>query len=155
MSAQKDIKIIYASTSGNVEFACETIANLLNEAGYQATLHRAENTPIELLLENNLFLLASSTWEHGEVNPFFNKLLKEMKEADLSGKRALLLGLGDMRYEPVLFNLGIEIVKDRFVESGGEIVKPALKLNGEPYHQVETMIKPWVSKIIEKLQNEG
>ena len=147
------MKIVYASTSGNVEFVVETVADMLTEAGISCELHRTEQTPIDLIKNNNEFIFSTSTWEHGEVNPFFDKLLAEMKSTDMTGKRAAFIGLGDMRYEPVLFNQGIKIVKSLFLAQGGKDISDILVLNGEPYHQVENHIKPWAVKLIEILKN--
>lgn len=139
----KSVTIIYASTSGNVEVVCEKVAQVLTENGYAAELHRAEVTEIDIVKDNQLFIFATSTWEHGEINPFFDKLLAAMAETDCAGKRAGYIGLGDFRYEPVLFNVAIDIVKETFEKQGGSQVSKILKINGEPYNLLDTTVKKW------------
>ena len=149
------MQIVYASTSGNVEFVVETVADLLVEAGISCTLHRAEQTSIDVIKNNGTFILATSTWEHGEINPFFDKLLAEMKTTDMTGKRAAFIGLGDMRYEPVLFNQGIKLLKSLYLEKGGKDISDLLLIDGEPYNQIDDRIRPWTAKLIEELKNES
>jgi flavodoxin len=139
---------IYASTSGNVETVVETAAKVLQEQGWQTELHRAEKTGIDLITQNSKFLLATSTWEHGALNPFFAKLFKEMSSQDLTGKQAAFIGLGDSRYEPVLFCEGMEIVKRMWEARGGQVIGIPLKINGEPYKQLETKVVPWANHLV-------
>lgn len=147
----KEIHIIYASTSGNTELTVEYIGDILKTSGLEVVFHRAEITPIEVIEDNELFLLATSTWEHGEINPFFNKLLKEMNGIDLVNKKAGFVGCGDIRYEELLFCEGAEILKRKFEERGGKQIYETLKINGDPCNSLDTLIKTWTEKFIIEL----
>ncbi len=149
------MQIVYASTSGNVEAVVEKITEVLKENHIFAQLHRAEQTPIDIIRDNEVFLLATSTWEHGEINPFFDRLLLEMKSENLSGKVAGFVGLGDLRYEQVLFCEGIEILKRAFIVAGGKEIHQTLKLNGEPYDILDTSVKAWAEGFIKTLPKNG
>lgn len=72
------LHVIYASTSGNVETVVETAAAVWREQGLTVELHRAEQTSIELVKENSQFVIATSTWEHGALNPFFCAFVKRI-----------------------------------------------------------------------------
>jgi flavodoxin len=146
-----DINIIYASTSGNVEIVCQHIAKCFSKHNIQSQLHRAELTDIKIIEQNNLFIFATSTWEHGEINPYFNKLLHEMQSINMESKKAGFVGLGDFRYEPILFNVGIDHVKKTFCDNGGEQIGRILKLNGEPYHLLDTVVSKWFEEILQKI----
>jgi len=141
------IDMVYASTSGNVETVVEYVAGILDKAGFTTVLHRAEETDVEIFDKNHFFILATSTWEHGKLNPFFVPLLKDMKAADLRGNQAAFIGLGDRRYEPVLFTEGMNQVKEVWLKQGGEEVGEPLRIQGEPYTQLEMLVKPWAEKL--------
>lgn len=145
------INIIYASTSGNVEVVCEKVCEVLSNLGHETLLHRAEQTKIEALLNSDFLILATSTWEHGELNPFFKLLYDEMGKHDLTGLKAAFVGLGDKRYEPVLFAEGMETVRRRFLKQGGQEVGEALRINGEPYSLLETEVVQWVNQLTDKI----
>lgn len=146
-----DIHAIYASTSGNVEKVVETVAGILRAGGHTVTLHRAEQTPIELVTANSCFILATSTWEHGVINPFFKPLLEALKSTNCQGKRAAFIGLGDRRYEPVLFTEGMSILRNTWLQQGGQEIGEPLRMQGEPYAQIEYVVKPWTTSIMEAL----
>lgn len=143
----KDIQVIYASASGNVAAVCERVATILEKQGYNVSLHRAETSTIELLKSNTLFILATSTWEHGVINPYFDSLMREMSETDLGGKFSAFIGLGDTRYEPVLFCEGMNQLQELFKKQGGVTIGVPLKINGDPYSLLDTMVTDWAEKV--------
>jgi flavodoxin I len=145
------MNIIYASTSGNVEAVCEYVAKLFEEKGSKVNLIKAQLATIEDIKSCDVVIFATSTWEHGEVNPYFDKLLSEIEKTDMTGLKAGFVGLGDLRYEKLLFCEGIEILRRAFVERKGEQISTTLKMNGEPYHQMDTIVKNWTSMFISKL----
>lgn len=146
------IHLVYASTSGNVETVVERVAQILQAQGFTTELHRAEKTAIDLIAQNDTFVLATSTWEHGRLNPFFEKLHAAMKETQMAGKKAAFIGLGDKRYEPVLFCEGMETVRKTWLNQGGEEIGTALKIQGEPYAQLETVVGPWAQEVAKEFK---
>lgn len=146
---------IYASTSGNVEIVMEKVAQLLTADGIPLELHRSEQIDVSLIEQNQVFIFACSTWLHGELNPFFNQLYKGMKGLDFTGKKATFVGLGDMRYEPVLFNQAIKIIRDRWLAQNGEEFHRQLLINGEPYGVLDTTVLTWTQQLSGLLRTES
>ena len=141
------IDLVYASTSGNVEVTIETIAKHLEQNGYKVVLGRAEKTPIETIKKNDFFVFGTSTWEHGGLNPFFQTLLEAMQALNFQNKEAAFVGCGDRRYEPVLFCEGIEHIHRLWTKKGGKVVGTILKIQGEPYAILDSVVVPWASKL--------
>ena len=143
------IHIIYASTSGNTEFVMDKVADLWRETGKEVFLHRAEITDINLIKDNKFFLLATSTWDHGTINPFFDKLLAEMKKTDFSGKSAAFIGLGDRRYEKHYFCTGMTLLKEVWEKSGGQSLGVPLTIGREPFDElIDKVVRGWAEKTI-------
>lgn len=149
------IPIIYASTSGHVEAVCERVAQIWNQAGQSTELLRAEQTSIEVIAQSSLLVLASSTWEHGELNPFFFRLYKEMNTIDCSGKFATFIGCGDPRYEPVLINNAAKLLRARWLERGGSELASTLFIQGEPYPFLDTTVTDWANKVLLELPDHA
>ena len=138
------IHIIYASTGGNTQHVVEQVSLYWQELGFVTVLHRAEQTPISVVTNNSLFLFATSTWEHGIVNPFFKALLTEMQKANFVGKVASFIGLGDRRYEHHYFCTGMYTIKETWEKNGGAAVGTALTIGREPFEDsIEIMVKKW------------
>lgn len=144
------IQIIYASTSGHTEAVCEFVADRWQQKKIEVHLHRAEQASIELVQHHQLFVLATSTWHHGDANPFFRPLMSAMKQEDLSGKYAAFIGLGDSRYEPVLFNGGMDLLQQRWWSQNGKDLGQPLKINGEPFELLETKVADWADEVLEQ-----
>ena len=118
----------------------------------QISSSRAEQTTIATIQKNTKFIFATSTWEHGKLNPFFAHLFEQMKDLSFKGKSAGFVGLGDTRYEPVLFCEGIQIVRDLWLQRGGEEIGSMLKIQGEPYSKLQNVVDPWVDMFYKNLK---
>lgn len=145
-----EVYLIYASTSGNVEATVEYVSKILRMKGFETILCRAEQTHIEVITKNDKFIFATSTWEHGRLNPFFDELYNKMQKIDGKGKEAAFMGLGDRRYEPVLFCEGVEKVCRLWSKIGGSQIEETIKIQGEPYEQLNSLVAPWVNKIAQE-----
>lgn len=143
------IYLIYASTSGNVEVCMEFVAKMLKKSGKKVALLRSEITQIETIKRHQKFVFGTSTWEHGLLNPFFENLWQEMQKESFVEKQAAFIGLGDKRYEPVLFCEGIEKIKRLWLKKGGQEIGTTLKIQGEPYDQLNSKVAPWASFLAE------
>lgn len=148
------LHIIYASTSGNVEGVCVEVSDLLKAKGQAVQLHRAEVTHPDILINNPYFILATSTWEHGRINPYWDKLLEEIKNLDLSHKLAGFVGLGDTRYEPILFCAGIDELLTETKKKGMSQVGTPLKINGNPFNQMDR-VKAWTEEFYSELAKQS
>jgi len=149
MNLSAPIHIIYASTGGNTEHVMEQIAKRWTEQGVKVELHRSEQTPISVIADNQYFLLSTSTWDHGTINPFFDKLLAEMQKSDFTDKTAAFIGLGDRRYEKHYFCAGMIILKEVWEKNHGKSVGVALTIGREPFEDViEEMVVKWADETL-------
>ncbi len=149
------ITAIYASTSGNTEVVVERVVEIWREQGCQLQLIRAEKASPTDLAQNSYFLLATSTWEHGELNPFFKAFVQELKKTECQDKYAAFIGLGDTRYEPVLFCGGMEKLNKTWLEQQGKEVGTALKINGDPFPLLDTDVVRWSDHTLQQFFSIG
>ncbi len=150
------IHIIYASTGGNTEHVMEQVAQYWREQGVGVVLHRSEQTSLSVITENKYFLFATSTWDHGMINPFFNVLLEQMQTADFTGKTASFIGLGDRRYEEHYFCAGMTVLKEVWEKNHGAAVGVALTIGREPFEEViEKAVKTWADTTLPLYQVQG
>ena len=68
-----------------------------------------------------------------------------MQKHTFQNKQAAFVGLGDRRYEPVFFCKGVNDIRDLWLEKGGEETGTTLKIQGEPYEQLATVVSPWAN----------
>ncbi len=150
----KTIHFIYASTSGNTEFVMDLVAQRWQKLGVNCVLHRAEVCDVSVVKDNEFFVLATSTWDHGTLNPFFNNLLTEMKQSDLSKKQSAFVGLGDRRYTKYHFCAGMHELKQVWEDRGGQSVGVALTIGRDPNDElIIKVVEAWADKTLKLLNN--
>lgn len=154
LSSSQPLPILYASTSGNTEWVVDQVSAIFAQQQLSSQLFRSEQTDAAVWTSSDIFVLATSTWEHGELNPFFKKLFDALEQIDCHGKQAAFIGLGDVRYEPVLFCGGMEQLQKRWLERGGKRIGRPLKINGEPFSLLESTVRPWAVATAQLINNE-
>lgn len=148
----KNINIIYASTSGHTEYVVDHLKNYLQQksADLKVTVKRAEQANDQDLLQGDILILASGTWNlggvAGQLNPHMHELLnKKAKDTDLNGRKAAIISLGDSRY---YYTARATEHLQKFIRSrNGEVFGIPLVIINEPYGQ-EEKIEKWGEKFL-------
>jgi flavodoxin I len=147
------VHFIYASTSGHTEHVVDALAAVLKIAGVNFGKQRAELAKADDLLRGDVLILASSTWNtgnvEGQLNPhMWSLLLDRAKAVDLAGKKVACIALGDERY---FYTANAALHLEAFVEGhGGSLICPTLKIINEPYGQ-EAKVKEWAAQLLKIL----
>jgi flavodoxin len=146
------IQIIYASTMGHTELVVEKISELLTSVGIENELHKAEVTDYSVIQNNSKFIFATSTWEHGVMNPYFDKIFDQLtQERDLSSKIAAFVGTGSVKYEIYFFCEGAKMLRKAWIDGQGREYVGPIFLDGLPYDKLDTLVTNWTNKLIEKI----
>ena len=153
---QRTLSIIYASTSGHTEFVVDTLAAQLEEKAKDMRIvkQRAEQTKAEDLTKSDVLILASSTWNtgnvEGQLNPWMHELLnKTAAGIDLKKLPCAAIGLGDERY--FYTAKAAERLTDYLKMHNGKVLLPALKIVNEPYGQ-ELKVTAWADELLKQIQ---
>lgn len=140
------VRIVWGSTSGHTEYVVDRLVEELelDSLGYRFESCRAETLQLSDLVNDDVVVLASSTWNtggvEGQLNPHMGQLLKRDGEFTLSGKRCACVGLGDHRY---FYRVRAADLLEQFVrECGGRLIVPTLRIVDEPYGQEQT-VRQW------------
>jgi flavodoxin len=86
------------------------------------------------------------------MNPFFNPIYEAITKTDCNGKAAFFIGCGDFRYEPILFNMGIQKIHDAWIKQNGKVMHHPLKINGDPQLAMEKVVYPWIEESFSDLE---
>lgn len=148
------LQIIYASTSGHTEYVVQTLVSCLKDEAkkVEVTVKCAELVKAEDLLAGDVLLLASSTWNtgnvEGQLNPhMYTLLLQRAKDISLAGKKVALIALGDERY---FYTANAAVHLENFVKAHGGSVLSLLKIVNEPYGQ-EEKVREWGRELLTAL----
>ncbi|MDP6689217.1 MAG: flavodoxin domain-containing protein [Alphaproteobacteria bacterium] len=96
----KSITILVGTITGTAELVAEDVKPILEEAGYAVEILDMDGLTQDVLLENELVLICTSTYGQGDVPDnamdFFENL--DVMQPDLAGLRYGVIGLGDSTY---------------------------------------------------------
>ncbi|TSC80365.1 MAG: hypothetical protein G01um101425_19 [Candidatus Peregrinibacteria bacterium Gr01-1014_25] len=147
------LQIIYASTSGHTEYVVERLRDFLKTQKVECALLKAERAKPEDLLQGDVLVLASGTWNtggiEGQLNPHMHDFVHgRAARVDLAKRRVAIIALGDDRY----FYTGRagEHLRHFVQTHGGSVIEPALTIINEPYGQ-EKKVEEWGKALLASL----
>lgn len=148
----KSIHVIYASTSGNTEYAVEVVRERFRHKAktIKFSVTKAEQADAKDLHKGDLLILASGTWNtygiEGQMNPHMHDLLDaHAAGVDLKNKKVAFIALGDDRYYYTCRS-GEHMRTFVRTHNGTPYGDPLLVIN-DPYGQ-EDRINKWVDKLL-------
>jgi flavodoxin I len=147
------LHIVFASTSGHTEYVVDALIDSLKNTipGWEIEETRAEKAQPQDLLDGDVLLLASATWNtggiEGQLNPHMWALLQDKaKTLDLAGKPCACIGLGDHRY---FYTARAADHLQNYVEAHhGRLIVPTLTIIDEPYGQEEA-VRVWGKQLVD------
>ena len=110
------IGIFYGSTEGNTEEVAEKVQKALGNAD----VHNVDSATADDLAEYDILILASSTWEIGELQEDWESFIDVLDDVDFSGKKVSYIGVGDADGYPDTFVDAIGMIHERIADSGAE-----------------------------------
>ena len=122
--------IVYASMTGNTEELARYIGKGILQAGGTVEIKDIIEADVTDLENYNGILLGSYTWGDGDLADEFLDFYEEMDGLDLTGKYAAAFGSCDSCYEHR--GRAVDILSDKLVELGAEVVLDGLKIDLAP-----------------------
>jgi flavodoxin len=147
------IQIVYGSVGGNTEFVCNLLAEKLVSKNMSVKLSRAKVNSFSDLDVASLYVFASPTYGHGQLEKYMAKFLKSFKNSsfDFKGKNFAVIGLGDKKYDDDYFIESAKILEDFVRSNGGELLCEPLKIAGCVYQDVDEKVTSYCKNILKKL----
>ncbi len=114
------IGIFYGSSSGNTESVANQIMSAFGEDNVEVfNVDSANKSDIEGFKN---IVLGASTWGVGDLQDDFDDFLSELEDADLSGKKVAIFGLGDQESYADSFVDGMGTIYEAIADKGCELV---------------------------------
>lgn len=110
------IGIFYGSTEGNTEDVVEKVQKALGDTD----VFNVDSATADDIAGYDTVILASSTWEIGELQEDWDSFIDVLDDVDFSGKKVSFIGVGDADGYPDTFVDAIGIIYDKIADSGAE-----------------------------------
>lgn len=124
----KKVSIIFGSTTGNTERVAELIKEKLE--GHETSLVNVTDINDDIINSSDILLFGSSTWGYGELQDDFQSYYDTMDEK-LKNKKVAIFGCGDEENYSDVFCKAVDLIEEKVIENGGEIITESLKVDGE------------------------
>jgi flavodoxin I len=120
--------IVFGSFVGNTETLSGYVKRGLEQAGHTVVMKDVVYADVKELLDYELILLASPTYEPKMIQDDMINFYEKLAELDLSGKKAVAFGPGDTAWPD--FCEAVHYLDKRLRECGAEIVSESLLIDG-------------------------
>ncbi|NVK29684.1 MAG: flavodoxin domain-containing protein [Gammaproteobacteria bacterium] len=141
------VAVIAGSVYGSAQFVAEELADAINGAGHEATL--LDNPSADDLTNYDVIVASCSTTGVGDVPDNIESLYNDLvaKSVDLSGKKCLVVALGDSSYVDS-FCMGGQKLNGALQECGAAALAAPMLIDTTETMAPEEDAMPWV---LEKL----
>lgn len=144
-----NIIMVYASMSGNTENMALEIAEGIRESGEEVDILEAFEADGSILNDYNGILIGTYTWGNGDLPDELLDFYEEMKQLDLSGKKAAVFGSFDWLYEDG--GIAVDMIRDTLKQQGAEIVQDDLKVELEPTEEERTKCRSFGKQFVKQV----
>ncbi len=120
----KPIGVFFGSTTGNTEDAAQHIAKAICDRTDGPAVKTIDicGMPPEKLLAFDVLILGCPTWDEGQLQSDWNRLLERLGDARFDGKKIALFGSGDAASYPETFQDAMGILGKTLRERGATLI---------------------------------
>jgi flavodoxin I len=133
----KNTIIVYGSTTGNTEKLAGLIKDQLDN---NTTVVNVTEVNIEDIKQADLVLFGSSTWGYGDLQDDFEAFIDNINADLVGGKDVAVFGCGDEDGFADVFCNAVDIITEKVLEAGGNLVTDSLKISDDPEDSLDDII---------------
>lgn len=147
------VHIVYGSVGGNTELVCSLLAEKIVSAGVSVKLSKAKVNTFDDLEDSKLYVFASPTYGHGQLEKYMAKFVASYKNSkfDCQGRKFAVIGLGDKKYDDDYFIESANILERFIIDNGGQLLCPSLKIGGCVYKDLDMIVSSFSKNILKKM----
>lgn len=142
-----NIDIVIGSVLGASEYVAEAVAAMVEDKGHSSTCHFTPS--ISDLNLDNLLIVVTSTHGAGDLPENIQPFARGLAAANLSGLRAIIIGLGDSSYDT--FCKGSLTIEKIINEAGGNVLHPVFQIDVLHHPIPEDIAVEWLATKIDSI----
>lgn len=141
-------KIVYASMTGNTEGIAEILEKNFEEAGIDVERLEADDADSDIFEDADICVIATYTYNDGELPFDFEDFIDELPGADLAGKVFGVVGSGDSELYPDYFCKAADDFAEAFEKTGAKKGADTVKIENDADDEDEEVLAAFVKKLI-------
>lgn len=146
-TAVAKVQIIYSTVGGNTEIVVKKINQELTANDHQVELCRVDNLNPETILNYDLTILASPTYNQGTLDEHFKPFLKNWKKINLENHYFAAVGLGSMKYYSEYLTEATGLLETEIASKNAKLAVPGLRIGVDPLKVLDSLVAKWCQKI--------
>ncbi|MCI1904645.1 MAG: flavodoxin [Enterococcaceae bacterium] len=144
-------KIVYASMTGNTEAIAELLEADFKEKGLEVVCEEVDDVDADYFDDADACIVATYTYNDGELPFDFEDFHDELEDKDLSGKVYAVVGSGDSELYPDYFCHAAIDFDEVLAKTGAKKAADVLKVENDPDDDDEKAIAELVDKVVNAL----
>lgn len=141
-------KIVYATMTGNTEGISEILEDNFTDLGVEVERIQAFDVDEDFFEDADICVIATYTYDEGEVPFDFEDFYDELPDFDLTGKVYGVVGSGDSELYPDYFCLAAEKFDEAFARAGAKKGHEVVKIENDADEEDEVVLKKFVETLI-------
>lgn len=141
-------KIVYASMTGNTEGISEILEDALKNKGLDVERIEAEDADSDFFEDADICVLATYTYDDGELPFDFEDFYDDLGDEDLSGKVYGVVGSGDSELYPDYFCGAADKFDEVFAKTGAKKGSEVVKIENDADDEDTARLKKFVDELV-------
>lgn len=113
------IGLFYGTNTGVTEIIAEQLTDKLKDNNFEIDIYDIADTPVDKMDEYETLIIATPTWNDGELQDDWEEAIEEYKAFTFDGKKVGFVGTGDQ-----------EAYCDNYLDAIGVMAKPVRESGG-------------------------
>ncbi len=143
------VKIVYASMTGNTEGISEILEDQFSELDMEVERVEADDADEDFFDDADICVIATYTYDEGELPFDLEDFYEDLPEQDLSGKVYGVVGSGDSELYPDYFCDSAVDFDNAFAETGATKGHEVVKIENDADDEDEVVLKEFVKALVE------
>lgn len=143
-------KIVYASMTGNTEGISEILEKSFQDKNWEVERLEADEADEDFFDDADICVVATYTYDEGEVPFDFEDFYENLSEQNLSGKVFGVVGSGDSELYPDDFCRAADKFEEAFDNSGAVKGSNTVKIENDADKTDEQKLNNFVDELISK-----
>lgn len=141
-------KIVYASMTGNTEGIAEILEENFTEQGIDVQRFEADDADSDIFEDADICVVATYTYNDGEIPFDFEDFYDELPDQDLAGKVFGVVGSGDSELYPDYFCKAADDFAEAFQQAGAQNGAETVKIENEADDEDAQVLATFVKELI-------
>jgi len=141
-------KVVYVSMTGNTEEIADYVVEEFENQGVEVEKIEADDAEEDVFDDADISVVATYTYNNGEIPEDFGDFPEDLGEQDLSGKTYGVVGSGGKENHAPTFCFAVDSFEEIFAKTGAKKGHESIKIDEAPDDDDRKQLKEFVEALV-------